>query len=85
MRGREVTKVVEVEKEVEKVVTATPVLLLEAPMLHSRVLAGDLPPLAERLPEDPEVVAPLELGEYGGDWNRFIVVQLLPPTPPKRW
>jgi len=30
----------------------------EAPMLAERVGAGTLPPVAERLPKDPEVVVP---------------------------
>ncbi len=39
----------------------------ESPMLAERVAAGELPPVAERLPPRPEVVVPLnELGQYGG-------------------
>ena len=39
----------------------------EAPMLASMVAAGDLPPLAERLPSNPLVVEPVdEVGQYGG-------------------
>lgn len=39
----------------------------EAPMLAERVRAGELPPLAERLPENPMVVQPLNgPGRYGG-------------------
>ena len=39
----------------------------EAPMLASMVAAGDLPPLAERLPSNPLVVEPVgEIGRYGG-------------------
>jgi peptide/nickel transport system substrate-binding protein len=39
----------------------------EAPMLAERVAAGTLPPLAERLPVDPEVVTPFEsIGHFGG-------------------
>ncbi|PRY00891.1 ABC transporter substrate-binding protein [Allonocardiopsis opalescens] len=45
----------------------------EAPMLAERVEAGELPPLAERLPEDPVVVQPTEqVGTYGGEWNSAI-------------
>ena len=33
---------------------------MEAPSLHDRVIAGTLPPLAERLPEHPLVVTPFE-------------------------
>ena len=39
----------------------------EAPMLRTMVAAGELPPLAERLPEDPLVIEPAEeIGQYGG-------------------
>lgn len=44
----------------------------EAPMLAERVAAGDLPPVHERLPENPLVVEPVEsIGQYGGTWRRF--------------
>ncbi len=39
----------------------------EAPMLRIKVAAGELPPVEERLPEEPEVVEPVEeIGQYGG-------------------
>lgn len=39
----------------------------EAPMLKVKVAAGELPPVEERLPEEPLVVEPIEeIGEYGG-------------------
>ena len=39
----------------------------EAPMLAALVEAGELPPLAERMPADPMVIVPLEsVGTYGG-------------------
>lgn len=42
----------------------------EAPMLAERVAAGLLPPVEERLPEDPEVITPYEsVGRYGGEIN----------------
>lgn len=44
----------------------------EAPMLAERVAAGELPPVEERLPAEPMVVEPLEMGVYGGDWNRVM-------------
>jgi peptide/nickel transport system substrate-binding protein len=44
----------------------------EAPMLAARVHAGTLPPVAQRLPLDPQVVIPPEqIGPYGGTWRRF--------------
>lgn len=40
----------------------------EAPMLAERVAAGDLPPVAERLPVNPVVVAGADgIGTYGGE------------------
>ncbi len=42
----------------------------EAPMLADLVRAGSLPPVDERLPNNPMIVEPLEsIGQYGGDWN----------------
>jgi len=39
----------------------------ESPMLRTKVAAGELPPVEERLPEEPSVVNPYEgIGEYGG-------------------
>ena len=39
----------------------------EAPMLAQLVQAGQLPPVNERLPENPAVVEPVErIGKYGG-------------------
>ncbi|NYE74313.1 ABC transporter substrate-binding protein [Microlunatus parietis] len=43
----------------------------ESPMLAERVEAGDLEPLAERLPKEPLVVEVAELGSYGGTWRSF--------------
>lgn len=43
---------------------------LEAPMLKALVDAGQLPPLAERLPVKPVVVTPVDgAGQYGGTWT----------------
>jgi len=42
----------------------------EAPMLRTKVAAGELPPVEERLPKEPVVVEPLEeIGQYGGTLN----------------
>jgi len=44
----------------------------EAPMLARLVSAGSLPPVAERLPENPLVIVPPhQMGPYGGTWKRF--------------
>lgn len=41
----------------------------EAPQLAEMVDAGDLPPVAERLPANPLMVDPIEeVGVYGGSW-----------------
>ena len=46
------------------------VTAMEAPMLAERVAEGRLPPLAQRLPQDPLVVKPYERpGRYGGTWH----------------
>lgn len=43
----------------------------EAPMLAEMVAAGELPPVAERLPKNPEVVTAVDsIGVYGGTWDR---------------
>src|SRR5687768_7835749 len=43
----------------------------EAPMLAAMVEAGDLPPVDERLPEEPLVVEVVEtIGTYGGTLRR---------------
>ncbi len=59
--------------------TATPVptvapetSLKEAPALAERVAAGDLPPLADRLPKVPLVLSPVDgIGQYGGRIRTF--------------
>jgi len=39
----------------------------ESPMLRTKVAAGELPPVEERLPENPLVIEPYEeIGQYGG-------------------
>ncbi len=42
----------------------------EAPALAEKVAAGELPPVAERLPANPIVEEPVEqIGQYGGTWH----------------
>src|SRR5437899_5858045 len=44
--------------------------LKEAPQLAALVKAGKLPPVAERVGQDPLVIKPLhEIGKYGGAWR----------------
>ncbi len=46
----------------------------EAPMLADRVKAGTLPPVGQRLPQEPLVLKPLhETGHYGGTWRRAFI------------
>jgi peptide/nickel transport system substrate-binding protein len=43
----------------------------EAPQLAELVKAGKLPPVEERIGQDPLVIKPLrEIGKYGGTWRR---------------
>src|SRR5918996_3351275 len=43
----------------------------EAPRLAELVKAGKLPPVAERIGQDPLVLKPVhEIGKYGGMWRR---------------
>lgn len=59
------TTVADFEKE-----TGNKMSFNEAPMLKELVKKGQLPPLEMRLPEEPEVVVPVEgIGKYGGTWN----------------
>ena len=42
----------------------------EAPSLAEMVAAGELPPVDERLPDEPLVIEPVEeVGQYGGTWR----------------
>ena len=42
----------------------------EAPQLAEQVKAGKLPPVAERIGQDPLVIKPLhDIGKYGGTWR----------------
>lgn len=54
----------------EQVFDSIPAEFNEAPMLAEQVAAGDLPPVAERLPLEPMVLKPSEqIGVYGGTLN----------------
>ena len=51
---------------------ASPMGYYEAPMLAEMVAKGDLPPVDQRLPEEPFVWTPVEeVGTYGGTLNVF--------------
>ncbi len=66
----------------------------EAPVLAARVAAGDLPPVDERLPDNPEVVTPYEsIGTYGGTLRRVLggsndhnsILRIVSPQGLTRW
>jgi len=48
-----------------------PAKLGEAPMLAELAKAGKLPPVEQRVPDEPMVIKPVhEIGKYGGTWRR---------------
>jgi peptide/nickel transport system substrate-binding protein len=66
----------------------------EAPMLADMVAAGDLPPVADRLPmaDDIQVIAGVDgIGEYGGTWHNTSWwqgmgnIEMIVYDPPVRW
>jgi peptide/nickel transport system substrate-binding protein len=53
---------------------AAPSKYNEAPALAELVQAGELPPVDERLPQEPMVVEPVDrIGKYGGTWRTALV------------
>ena len=44
----------------------------ESPFLAAKVEAGELPPVADRLPTNPQVVEVAEIGIYGGVWRQAV-------------
>ena len=75
------------------VVDTLPSSFQEAPMLAELVEAGELPPVEERLPQQPLVLQPAEvIGEYGGTWLRAFTgpgdrqnIERLLYNTPARW
>ena len=54
----------------------------QSPLLDSLVAAGELPPVAERLPDDPIVVYPInEIGRHGGTARLFYAGEQLINVP----
>src|SRR5687767_1831852 len=48
-----------------------PARLKEAPQLAQLVREGKLPPVEQRVPEEPMVLQPVRaIGRYGGTWRR---------------
>ncbi len=63
-------------KAPEEAADAAAEAIHEAPQLHEMVLAGELPPLEERLPLEPLVIEPVErIGVYGGTWRSGLLGQ----------
>jgi len=57
-------------QEYEKVTGNKIEKFYEAPMLRTKVAAGEILPVEKRLPEDPQVIVPIEeIGQYGGTWH----------------
>ena len=55
-------------------VSAAEMKYSEAPDLAELVKAGKLPPVEERLPENPVVLEPVEeIGQYGGTWRTALL------------
>lgn len=53
---------------------SAPLLAAEPEWLAARVNSGELPPMAERLPDTPLVITPTDRpGTPGGDWNHALV------------
>lgn len=62
----------DVVKYFEEPLLPLPPTFQEAPELAERVRKGELPPVRERLPENPVVVEPVEeIGKYGGNWRKL--------------
>src|ERR1041384_6073731 len=57
----------------------------ESPQLAALVKAGKLPPVAERVGQDPLVIKPLqEIGKYGGTWRRGFTGAVHTANGPRR-
>ena len=55
----------------EQIQVARPVKFGESPVSAALVAAGQLPPVADRLPDEPLVVVVNEIGQYGGIFKRL--------------
>jgi peptide/nickel transport system substrate-binding protein len=54
--------------------TPTPATFSESPLLGEQVAADALPPVEQRLPQEPSVVQPTEsIGTYGGTWRTALI------------
>ena len=68
-------KIVQVPGATIEVIKEVPVAAFvkfnEAPGLLQLAQAGKLPPVADRLPKEPLVIATAEIGRYGGDYRHY--------------
>lgn len=57
----------------------------EAPLLAKQVATGNLPPVSERLPDNPLVVVPVDtIGEYGGIIRRALTGDIVQTAGPSK-
>jgi len=60
-------------------------LFAESPTLATRVDKGNLPPVSERLPENPLVVVPIDtIGQYGGTIRRAVTGDIVQTAGPSK-
>lgn len=77
----EVAVTVEVAKEVEVTSVPPPAAYHQSPMLDEMVASGELPPVEERLPVNPMVLAPRpELGETIGKYGGMLSAMAINPS-----
>ena len=66
----EAAKPTEAAKPAAAAEPAKPTSFKQSPLTEADEKAGKIPPLAQRLPENPLVVQPIEeVGQYGGTWR----------------
>ena len=54
----------------KRVVKSSDSRLKEAPMLAQQVAKGEIPPLPQRLPQNPKIITPRDsLGQYADTWH----------------
>ena len=93
--GQDVTSLSRVQKAREVPLTRAPLEIdpgilqnrafNEAPMLADQVKRGELPPVSERLPDNPLVVVPIEeIGTYGGALRRALTGDIVQTPGPNK-
>ena len=57
----------------------------EAPLLAQQVAKGSLPPISERLPDNPLVIVPVDtIGQYGGIIRRALTGDIVQTAGPSK-